>query len=400
MTGIRVLYSFPHKIGGTRIGATAWHQVAGVTEAGVEVLAFPAAVHTPLPASIRVSPTLARGRFRIPYRAIGSMRAFALHDTIVARRLPSLAASLDVVHVWPLAARRTLVEAARLGIPTVLERPNTHTRYAYEVVRGESERLGVTLPPGQEHAYNEQRLGIEEEEYRLADYLLCPSDFVVETFLAEGFAREKLVRHCYGYDESRFFPDDRSPNTDGGLTVLFAGLAAVRKGLHFALEAWLGSPASRDGTFMIAGEILPGYAEYLAPMLAERSVRVLGQRDDIPELMRSCDVLVLPSIEEGSALVCNEAIGSGCVPLVSRVSSSACRHMENALVHPVGDVAMLQQHITMLHDDRALLTRLREGALASAPRLTWAAAGVVLADVYREVAAPPGSVRLTVGAVS
>ena len=49
--------------------------------------------------------------------------------------------------------------------------------------------------------------------------------------------------------------------------MLFVGVCAVRKGVHFALEAWLKSPASKDGTFLIAGEFLPDYQEKLAPML-------------------------------------------------------------------------------------------------------------------------------------
>ena len=36
----------------------------------------------------------------------------------------------------------------------------------------------------------------------------------------------------------------------------------------------------------------------------------LGHRTDVPELMRSSDALLLPSIEEGFGLVCTEAIGS------------------------------------------------------------------------------------------
>ena len=32
-----------------------------------------------------------------------------------------------------------------------------------------------------------------------------------------------------------------------GLTVLFVGVCALRKGVHFALEAWLRSPASASG---------------------------------------------------------------------------------------------------------------------------------------------------------
>ncbi len=95
--------------------------------------------------------------------------------------------------------------------------------------------------------------------------------------------------------------------------MLFAGVGAVRKGLHFALEAWLRSPAHRYGTFLIAGAILDSYANKMKGLLAHPSVQVLGHRNDVPELMRRSDVLVLPTLEEGSALVTSEARGSGCV---------------------------------------------------------------------------------------
>lgn len=383
---VRALFSFPHKIGATRICSIAWHQVAGVTEAGGTVIAFPAAVHRPLPSHIEVSPTLSRGRTRIPFRLIGSMRAFALHDAIVARRLPRLAGAIDVVHVWPLAATRTLRAAAELGIPTVLERPNAHTRFAYEVVRKESERLGVTLPSDQEHAFNAERLRIEEHEYRLADYLLCPSDFVVETFVDQGFEKARLLRTIYGFDDAQFRPATEPPDPGGGLKLVFVGVAAVRKGLHFALEAWLRSPASRTGTFSIVGEILPAYAEKLAPLLAHPSVRVLGHRTDVDEWMRASDLLVLPSIEEGFGLVCVEAMASGAVPLVSNACTDACVHLENALVHQVGDVDALEAHMTLLNADRDLLGRLRAGALSTAPRYTWNSAGAMLANLYMDVA--------------
>jgi glycosyltransferase involved in cell wall biosynthesis len=167
--------------------------------------------------------------------------------------------------------------------------------------------------------------------------------------------------------------------------MLFVGVCAVRKGLHYALEAWLASPASREGTFLIAGDFLPAYREKLAPMLAHPSIRVLGHRTDIPELMRSSHILVLPSIEEGFGLVCTEAMGSGCVPLVSEACTEICKHMENALVHKVGDVAALKSHITQLDKDRALLERLRSAGLATLPNITWTAAGQRLLDVYQEV---------------
>ena len=384
---IRVLQSFPHKIGADRICHIAWQQAAGVAATGVDLTVMPGAVKTPLPEGIRVRPTLARGPVRIPYRALGRARALKLHDQIVARALPRLADRIDLVHAWPTGALETLRAARRLGIPTVLERPNAHTRFAYEAVQAECDRIGVQLPPDHEHFYDDQVLQREEEEFEAADYLLCPSDFVVRTHAEMGAPRDRLVRHIYGFDHERFHPpaEAESAPRGEGLTALFVGVCAVRKGLHFALDAWLASPASETGTFMIAGEFLPAYEEKLAPQLAHPSVKALGHRTDVAELMRASDILVLPSIEEGFGLVCAEAMGSGSVPVVSNAVTDMCVDGENALVHEVGDVATLTRHFTALHDEPELLPRLRSGAIRTARDYTWARAGEILADAYHAV---------------
>ncbi len=382
---MRVLYSFPHKMGADRICYTAWEQVNGLAKAGAEVLAFPGVLHRKVDSTVTVRPTLSRGHLRISYKIAGTMRACAIHDYIVARRLEGLVGKVDIVHAWPLGALRTLRTAAQLGIPTVLERPNSHTGFAYEVVQRECERLGLVLPPGAEHAYNERALHREEQEYEAAYRILCPSEFVIKTFMDRGFTREKLVRHIYGFDEKRFFPRPKQSDKRQGLTMLFVGYCAVRKGVHFALEAWLRSTACRDGQFLIAGEFIPAYAERLKGMLSHPSVKVLGHRTDVAELMRKSDIMVLPSIEEGFGLVCVEALGSGCVPLVSRACTDVCRHGENALIHDVGDIDTLSRQISMLHDDCSMLDRLRAGCLATAPGVTWATAGLELLAAYQGV---------------
>jgi glycosyltransferase involved in cell wall biosynthesis len=384
--GVRVLHSFPLKIGAGRICMTAWHEVADTASAGGDLTVYAGVVHRPLPPRVRTRTTLARGRWRIPYGVLGQLRALALHDRIVARALPKLADSIDVVHTWPLAGLQTLRSARRLGIPTAVERPNAHTRFAYEAVARECERLGVALPPDEDHAFNATKLRMEEEEYDLADYLLCPSDFVVQTFRDQGFGPDKLVRHRYGYDESLYHPAAGEHRPRPGLNALFVGVCAVRKGLHFALEAWLSSPASKTGTFRIAGEFLPQYEEKLADMLAHPSVQVLGHRDDVPELMRRSDIMMLPSIEEGFGLVCVEAIGSGSVPLVSDACTELCVHDQNALVHAVGDVDAIARHITLLDQDRDRLAELRAACLQTAPSVTWASAGRRLLQIYEEIA--------------
>jgi len=343
---------------------------------------MPGVMKRPLPPTVSVQTTLSRGPLRISYRMLGMTRACVTHDAVVARRLKRMKGQVDVVHAWPLGARRTLEVAAELDIPTFLERPNAHTRFAFEAVAAESARLGIVLPKGSEHAYDADVLRIEEAEYALADHILCPSEFVKRTFLDRGFDAENLTRHTYGFDSSQFYP--RSADApERPFTVLFAGYAAVRKGLHFALEAWLRSPAAEHGRFLIAGGIMPAYATFLAEQLAHPSVQVLGLRNDMPDLMRDSDVMVLPSIEEGFGLVCVEAMASGCVPVVSDACTDVCRHDDNALVHAVGDVDTLAQHITQLYEDPTLLETLRRSGVSTAAALTWKAAGETLLTAYR-----------------
>ena len=88
---VRVLYSFPLRLGAGRICTTAWYQIDGLQEAGAKVLAFPASICRSFIGDVKVSPTLEKGKLRLPFRIVGAMRAGALHDHIVARRLEKMA---------------------------------------------------------------------------------------------------------------------------------------------------------------------------------------------------------------------------------------------------------------------------------------------------------------------
>jgi len=381
---IRVLYSFPHKLGADRICTTAWHQVNGIAAAGADVTLYAGCMAKAVPEVVDVHTTLAWKKFRIPYRVLGTKRACDLHDRIVAQKLRKMARQVDVVHLWTLGALHTIRAAKELGIPALLERPNAHTRFAYRVVDEECRKLGITMPPGHEHAIKPDWLKREETEFRLADGLLCPSDFVARTFRDLGFPQDKLIRHQYGYDEKVYYPAPAARRNGHGLTILFVGGCAPRKGLHYALDAWLKSSAHKAGTFLIAGAFIPGYAELLSEQLVHPSVKVLGHRNDVPELMRESDILVLPSVEEGSALVTYEARASGCVLLVSDAAGAVCDNGENGLVHAAGDVGTLEKQINMLNEDRALLERLRSSSLGTIQEITWGAAGRKLAQAYRD----------------
>ena len=136
---------------------------------------------------------------------------------------------------------------------------------------------------------------------------------------------------------------------------------------------------------MISGAFDPEYREYLRPFLAHPSVEVIGFSDDVQALMQGSDVLILPSIEEGSALVTYEAQACGCALLVSDASGARCEDGRQGFVHAAGDFETLTKQLRILWKEPHVLASMRAQALASAAKLTWGHAGGQLRGIYELV---------------
>ncbi|HEX3365465.1 glycosyltransferase [Phenylobacterium sp.] len=377
---MRVLYSFPHDIGSPGIGTTAVNQVLGLVERGHDVTVMATSARNKAYALPKLITTMMLGGVRVPHRVLGLDNSMAYHDLRVAAHLRSNPGRFDVVHCWPGGTLHTAKVAKAVGVPCLREVPNTHTANAYAVVGRLCDELGIELKRNNSHRLNVTRLANEEAEYQAAFRLLVPSEHVASTFLERGIAAEKLLRHQYGYDPKIFQPAaDPQP---GPLRAIFLGGIGPRKGLHIGLEAWRRSSASQTGRFSVYGRIEEGYEPIIAPFLNEPSVTIHDFTADTPGVLRASDVLVLPSFEEGSALVTYEAQGSGVAPLVSDAAGAMCTDQVTGLVHRIGDIDALTRHFTMLSEQPLALQRLRKAVLAGRDKLTWAAAAERLETCY------------------
>lgn len=384
---LRLVYSFPHAVGSPGIGTTALQQIRALITRGVEVTVYCASTRVALPGAAEVVETMVVGGRRVPHRAVGVDRAYAYHDRRVARALRRGRVRPDVVHAWPLGSLETFRAAAAAGIPAAREVPNTHTAEAYARAEREAAALGMAPVAGQSHSFDARRLEREEAEYAAATTLLAPSAHVASTFTERGVdpARLSLVR--YGFDPVAFpSPGPIAPSDPAaGLRLVFVGRCEPRKGLHHALRAWAGSGAGERGRLRIHGAFAPGYREAIAPLLEAPGVEVAGFTDDVGAALRGADALVLPSLEEGSALVTYEAQASGCALLVSEEAGALAADGDSALIHRGGDVAALTGHMRTLDADRELLDRLRRAAVARRALLSWSSAGRRLIEVYTDL---------------
>jgi glycosyltransferase involved in cell wall biosynthesis len=98
-------------------------------------------------------------------------------------------------------------------------------------------------------------------------------------------------------------------------------------------------------------------------------VRLLGPRDDVPDLLQAADMMVLPSIWEGSPLAAQEALRAG-VPFVGTTAGGLPALVgDGGVLVPPRDAPALADAISEILDDPAYAAALRVRALAAASRL-------------------------------
>lgn len=166
----------------------------------------------------------------------------------------------------------------------------------------------------------------EEAEWHIADRIVCGSDFVARTVReVAGEAELPTVVVPFGHDFAASPPAARSESRNESrrpLQAIFIGTVGLRKGAPYLLAA-MQQLAADEVHLKIVGPI----ERAAAPCDLPANVELVGRvpRAAIPPLLATADVLVLPSLAEGSANVCYEALAAGIPVVCTEESGSVIR---------------------------------------------------------------------------
>lgn len=311
---------------------------------------------------------------------------FRSFDAWVAATLPRCDAFVGISGTG-LRAGRT---AQSRGAKYVCDRGSSHIRYQDRILREEFDLWGV------EHdiIVDPRMIAREEAEYEQADAITVPSEFARRSFVEMGVPAEKIHKIPYGVRLDRFQRTSEPP--EGRFEVLFAGGVNLRKGIPYLLRAFSGlrHPHKR---LRIAG----GMDAQIRPVLAQlpqENVEFLGSlpQSELAALMSASHVMVLPSIEEGLALVQGQAMACGC-PLISSLNTGGedlfTDGVEGFLV-PIRSPESIADKLQLLADDPALQQRMSEAALRRVRQMGgWKEYGDAWVELLRREI-PPSTSRL------
>jgi glycosyltransferase involved in cell wall biosynthesis len=275
-----------------------------------------------------------------------------------AARIPSFARLLrrldaPVFHAhltWSMACKFALGAAAAARVPAVVATHQLFVDFPATLSRKAQQRLiarGV-----------DRHVAVSEHVGRR----------LVATF---PWIAERVVVVPNAVDTDRFHVDadpalgnDLRNGTDSRLVLVPARLDK-QKGQHFAIAALRDLP---DVRLVLAGEgpdrgALASHARELG--VADRVV-FLGLRHDVPTLLATCDVAVLPSLYEGLPVAPLEAMAAGCPVVATRIGGTdeAIDDGRTGLLVPPEDSNALARGINRVLSDAELAGRLARAGRA------------------------------------
>jgi glycosyltransferase involved in cell wall biosynthesis len=296
----------------------------------------------------------------------------------VTRRRPRAVIGYDSAFL------RTLRAARAVGSLSFLDQSIGHIKAGLALIREDAERW-PDFADGSETRVSPRIVERCTREAVEADHVLAPSAYVRSTLVANDVPAERISVVPFGVDTDEFRP--ASCDLGRPFRVLYVGQLTLRKGLPYLLEAFRQLHLPRAELVLVGGTLplARGFARYADLFTHVPNV----PRREVCRQFQSADILVHPSLHEGSALATYEALACGIPVVTTPNAGSVVDDGVDGYVVPIRDVEALKGRILGLYEDRELRRAMSAEARRKALRFTWAAYGAGVLHVLENASVAP-----------
>ena len=181
-----------------------------------------------------------------------------------------------------------------------------------------------------------------------ASRIICPSGYLKKKL--SFYVSNKNLDICYfGVDLNKFKNLKNDNFIKKNIKVGFLGQISERKGLRFLLEAFIDNKFKDDELF-IGGNIQKTNIDFEIKSFKKDNIYFLGNVNPV-EFYKNIDVLVHPSLIEGSAKVVYEAMASGVIPVVTPNTGSIVENGKDGLIINICDSADIKEKLSFLKEN-------------------------------------------------
>ena len=303
-------------------------------------------------------------------------------DRWLARQISQLG-HVDIFVGWAHYILHSIPAIRSTGAKIVLESGSCHILEQEKLLCEEYAHFGLKSAPI--HPRNRDKM---LREYEQADYIMTPSRFVYDSFLRQGVPAAKLLQVPYGVDAARFYV----PRAELAhkFRVLFVGQLSLQKGVSYLLDAWqsLNLPHS-EAELVLVGNIDPALARLLAKKKLPVNIIFHGSvpQEALNEQYARASLFVLPSIQEGLAMVQAEAMAAG-LPLLATTNTGAAELIDDGregFIVPIRNAAALAEKIAWSFQHRDVCFAMGMRAQEKIKQFSWDCYGDKIMQTYQRI---------------
>lgn len=269
---------------------------------------------------------------------------------------------VDTVYAFNAAALEIFLAARARGVRCVLDQTAAPWRWNTTLLRAERERWPDWEATSGEIDASGALAEREEQEWALADRVVCGSAFAAEAAIATGCAANRcfVVPYPTGGVACEVV-SRREVRGSGRLRVLYVGTLQLRKGIQYLWSALQSSQLELD--VRVVGP--PALSDtVMRDLKSVWDIRGARPRSEMLEHYAWADVLVLPTLSEGSANVCHEAQSCGLPTITTYCAGSAVVDGRTGLIVPPADALAIVDVLSRLDSDRPRLAEMGRAAQA------------------------------------
>ena len=293
---------------------------------------------------------------------------------------------ISAVYCYEDCAEQSFQIAQRLGVRRVYDLPIAYWQTLQRLLQEEEVRHPDWGPTLSGRRDSPEKLARKTRELELAELVICPSDFVLESLPEPMRSSKVCVVVPFGSPsvDGRALVSSKPP-VERALRILFAGTLTQRKGLADVFEA-IKLVDSAEIELVVMGSLLQPL-EWYRERLPRFTYEPPRPHQEVLKLMRTCDVLVLPSIVEGRALVQQEAMACG-LPLI--VTRNAGGHDlviegETGFVVPIRAPEAIAEKMDWFAANRSKLAGMAIASQERASQFTWQGYGETVIAAIRSL---------------
>lgn len=193
--------------------------------------------------------------------------------------------------------------------------------------------------------------------------VITVSDQVLDTLINNNYFtnRNKSAVICNGIDTQKFYPSDKSNDSERIIIGIVARLSEVKN--HKLLINAVAKVCAENSNVSLKivgdGPLNLVLKKQVKQLNAEDFIEFLGERNNISDILRSFDIFVLSSFSEGFSISILEAMSTALPVIATDVggNSSNVTHNETGLLVQSDNVAKLSAALQKLISSKELRER-------------------------------------------